>query len=381
MVFCVDTEHASAMRSALAEENQDLVLRDPDWVVRIVGEEPEKERLLEEFRDPERSVPAVATTSRLLSTGVDVEDLTHVVLFRPVGSMVEFKQIIGRGTRLYPEKGKTSFEIVDYVGASEKFNDPDFDGFPDHLTVERIDTEGDVIDTIVDGARAAGDGVEPDTGDGSPRVHEPIPDFRVISGSDDPVPGQSRVKYFIDGDEGFVVESETRLIPSVDSGQLVLTEFGALMRDRIRALGGPDELRREWTHAASRQRLREALAAADVDLDDLVAATGIDDIDPLDALYHLAWNLPARTRTERAKRVREQHDAELRGLERQARAILEGLLQRYEEHGIDDLESLEVFRLQPLRGIGSASELARIVGGPQGLRDQLQLVQEWLYSA
>ena len=130
MVFCVDTEHADEMRRALVVENPDLVAADPEWVVRIVGIEGERERLLEDFTDPDKSSPVVATTSRLLSTGVDVEDLKLVVLFRPIGSMVEFKQIIGRGTRLFPEKGKTSFEIIDYVGATALFEDPSFDGYP-----------------------------------------------------------------------------------------------------------------------------------------------------------------------------------------------------------------------------------------------------------
>lgn len=142
MVFCVDQQHAEDMRRALITANPDLVASDPEWVARIVGSEPEKVRLLEAFTDPESGSPVVATTSRLLSTGVDVEDLKFVVLFRPIGSMVEFKQIIGRGTRLYPPKGKTSFEIVDYVGATAKFDDPAFDGPSIHTTREEVDSSG-----------------------------------------------------------------------------------------------------------------------------------------------------------------------------------------------------------------------------------------------
>lgn len=136
MVFCVDTQHAEDMRQALVMANPARVAADPEWVVRIVGEEGERARLLENFADPERSSPVVATTSRMLSTGIDVEDLKYVVLFRPVGSAVEFKQIIGRGTRLYPDKGKTSFEIIDFVGATSHFADPDFDGYPARIVVD-----------------------------------------------------------------------------------------------------------------------------------------------------------------------------------------------------------------------------------------------------
>lgn len=146
VVFCVDTEHADDMRRALIAENPGLVAADPEWVVRIVGVEGERVRLLENFTDPESNSPVVATTSRLLSTGVDIEDLKFVVLFRPIGSMIEFKQIIGRGTRLYPDKDKTTFEIVDYVGATAHFADPTFDGYPVHITVEEVDDHGEVVE-------------------------------------------------------------------------------------------------------------------------------------------------------------------------------------------------------------------------------------------
>lgn len=381
IVFCVDTEHASEMRRALVEENPDLVGADPEWAVRIVGVEGEKQRLLDDFCDPTRNSPVVATTSRLLSTGVDVEDLTHVVLFRPVGSMIEFKQIIGRGTRLYPEKGKNSFEIVDYVGASAKFNDPAFDGYPAHITVERINEDGEVVeseDPLV-GERPSPEWRE----EAAPAsyVHERPPVFDTESANDDhQLHARLRLKFFVD-DGDFNVESETQLVPDISSGRLVLTEYGAHVRSRIRALGDADAFRREWSQADSRVRMRAALAASGVDLEELVAATGIADIDPLDALHHLAWNLPTRTRAERARRVREAHGSELSALEARARSVLEGLLQRYETHGIGDLENPEVFRLQPLSRLGSVAELSRAAGGADLLRGQLDLLQEWLYSA
>lgn len=378
IVFCVDTEHASEMRRALIDENSDLVRVDPDWVVRIVGVEGEKQRLLDDFCDPTRGIPAVATTSRLLSTGVDVEDLTHVVLFRAVGSMIEFKQIIGRGTRLYPEKGKVAFEIVDYVGASAKFNDPTFDGYPAHVTLERIDATGEVVESI-DGLEDA-ESLEDrqDAAGNGARAQEPDPPVGLDPGSRDGA--NRREKYYVDAGD-FDVESETVLLADSSSGALKLTEYGAFMRDRIRQLGDPETVRREWAHTDSRDRLRAALADAGVDLDELVTAIGIPGIDPLDALHHLAWNLPTRTRSERARRVRETRAVELSGLEARARAVLEGLLQRYEAYGISELETPEVFKLRPLSDLGSVRELAHAIKNPEGLHGQLRLVQEWLYSA
>ena len=384
IVFCVDTDHAADMRRALIDANPDSVRRDPEWVVRIVGVEGERQRLLDDFTDPTRQSPTIATTSRLLSTGVDVEDLTHVVLFRPVGSMIEFKQIVGRGTRLYPDAGKTSFEIVDYVGATEKFNDIGFDGYPARNTVERIDSEGLTVDTTVEepipGVDLDGPGgtplVEPD----GPFVNEPEPTFAVESGGQSVNPDEVRRKYYVDNGD-FDVVSETRLVPSTSSGRLELTEYGTFVRDRIRALGDAEDLRRIWAQADSRRRLRDALKADGIDLRELVEAAGTPDADPLDALYHLAWNLPARTRSERVRNVREAHHDELRNLSQRARSLLEGLLERYEVHGVADLETTGVFQLEPLSRIGSVSELAHAAGGPARLREQLSLVQEWLYSA
>lgn len=171
MIFCVDAQHADDMRQALVNANPDLVAADPEWAVRIVGVEGEKTRLLEAFCDPRQDSPVVATTSRLLSTGIDVPDLKYVVIFRAVGSIVEFKQIVGRGTRLYPDKDKTSFEIVDFVGATRHFEDPDFDGYPVRI----------ICDPPLEGGGS-------DEG-GDAAVHEPEPPFVVHNPGDPDVGG------------------------------------------------------------------------------------------------------------------------------------------------------------------------------------------------
>jgi type I restriction enzyme R subunit len=143
IVFCVDSEHAEQMRMALHEANADLTRQYPHYVARIVSDEGDVgQEHLSSFVDPERVSPAVATTSKLLSTGVDIPTCRNIVLFRPVGSTVEFKQIIGRGTRLFPDQDKLWFQIIDYAGATAHFADPDFDGLPELVTEEEIDEEG-----------------------------------------------------------------------------------------------------------------------------------------------------------------------------------------------------------------------------------------------
>jgi len=378
IVFCVDTEHADEMRRALVAENADLVAADPEWVVRIVGVEGEKERLLGDFTDPDKASPVVATTSRLLSTGVDVEDLKFVVLFRPVGSMVEFKQIIGRGTRLFPDKGKTSFEIIDYVGATVLFEDPAFDGYPTDITREVVDADGEVVgaDAVAPDAQAPV-GTEPLD---DPWVEEPVPAFAVLNppGAEPGTP-PGRKLYVDDGD--FSVVGEARLVPDVASGRLLLTEYGAWVRERVAAEGDEETLRERWSQAPSRHALAASLAAQGIDVAGLVDAAGLTDSDPLDALLQVAWNRPARTRSERVRQVREQHTAELAAQTADARAVLEGLLARYEEFGVTDLETTEVFRLAPLGELGSPVDLARVFGGGEALRAQLDRVQAWLYAA
>lgn len=381
VVFCVDVEHANDMRAALIAENPDLVLRDPEWCVRIVGVEGEKDRLLEDFTDPTRASPVVATTSRLLSTGVDIEDLKFVVLFRPVGSQIEFKQIIGRGTRLYPEKDKRSFEIVDYVNASTHFEDPGFDGFPMHITTEVIDGDGDVVESRVVTPESTEDGSDEDP-DFEPPYSEDENGHQApvgpISDSGPPADPARRKLYVDEG--AFHVEAEALLIPSVTGKRLRLTEYGQLVRYRLQAVGTEGEIKRHWATATSRHQLLAELAMAGVDVDALTDQAVAEGTDPLDILMHVAWNAPMRTRAERARGVREQHAIEIEAMSDQARRIFEGLLQRYELYGVEELETLEVLRQEPLRSIGSPVELARAVGGRAGLVGQLSRAQEWLYA-
>lgn len=385
MVFCVDQEHAEDMRSALVRANADLVQHDPEWVVRIVGSEPERVRLLEAFTDPESRSPVVATTSKLLSTGVDVQDLKYVVLFRPVGSIVEFKQIIGRGTRLYPDKGKASFEIIDYVGATRHFADPDFDGFPLHITHETVDSDGEVIDE--EGEPTGEDAESPaDGADGGDRVAEPRPDFEPSdpeseSAGEQEGVGRPRRKLYVD-EGAFEVLAESTQVPDTSTGQLRLTEYGDYVADHVRLVAGTaDELSARWAAGPSREQITAYLTSRGVDLAELVAAEELPSCDPLDVLIQLAWNVAPRTRAERVRRVRDEHHADLEQLSDRARAVLAGLLDRYASHGIADMTSIEVLHVEPLRSLGSSVEIAREFGGAAGYHLRVDDLQRWLYSA
>jgi len=385
MVFCVDQEHAEQMRSALVEANPDLVAADPEWVVRIVGSEGERVRLLEAFTDPESPSPVVATTSKMLSTGVDVPDLRYVVIFKPVGSMVEFKQIIGRGTRLYPEAGKTFFEIIDYVGATGHFKDPEFDGYPQHVRVETIDSSGSVLSIDGEAVPAENEGDErlPET-----HVREPFPDFIAGGSSDDEGldagldqnPPLARKRYVVEGE--FAVIAEGHYVADTSTGRLRLTEYAEYVASEVRSLfQTPGKLTALWADGVSREDVIEILSQRGVDMSELAEQAGMSKADPLDVLVALAWDVAAPTRAERSRRAREAHHEELAERSDLAKAVLGALLDRYEENGIEDVTSGEALRLPPIDHLGSPVEIAAAFGGPAAFHAQVDELQRWLYSA
>lgn len=383
IVFCYDVEHAEQMRRDLVALAPDWTREDPEWVVRITGDEGEKRRLIQDLSDPDRDSPLVATTSRLLATGIDVEDLKYVVIMRPVGSQVEFKQIVGRGTRLYPEKGKTSFEIIDFVGASQHFQDPDFDGYPVHTIVQTVDGDGEAIDVAVEPSDLDGGGVG--------GVEEPTPAFTVgdpapggseggvEAGMDGDPPQRVRTRYVVDAGD-FEVLAEALQVPDTSTGKLVLTEYGTYVAEKVRGLApSVTALAQLWADPQSRADAVARLKVAGVD-EDLLSRVDADGVDPFDLLLHLAWNQPARTRAERAKRVREGHHAELAERSETARKVLEALLQRYVEVGIDDVTSPEVLNLPTISQLGSRRDVVAAFGGGEGWQRALEDLQSWIYS-
>lgn len=396
IVFCYDTDHAYRMVDAMANLAPDWTRADPEWVVRITGKDEEKTRLIEDLSDPDRDSPLVAVTSRLLATGVDVEDLQYVVIVRPVGSQVEFKQIVGRGTRLYPEKGKTDFEVIDFVGASEHFSDPDFDGFPTvvHPVLVGPDgteapTDGDVdggLDGDVDGAP-----------DGHPWVSEPEPPFTVDGppgagapgdgwdgggsgpGDESGTGGGHRPHRHVVSVAGVSMIADSLYVTDTSTGRLVLTEYGDFVAGRVRALAGsPTALAERWSRRADRDQIIASLRAEGVEPSTLPGADAAD-VDLLDVLAKLAWDQPVRTRAERVRRVRERHFEDVAESSQMARRVLDALLARYEASGIDDAISREALELPPLADLGSRREVASALG-EGGWPGTVERLQRWIYS-
>lgn len=365
IVFCVDSEHAEQMHMALHEANEDLTRQYPHYVARIVSDEGDVgAEHLGNFVDPESETPVIATTSRLLSTGVDIPTCRNIVLFKPIGSMVEFKQIIGRGTRLAPDHDKLWFQIIDYTGATALFADPDFDGVPEAITEESIDSEGHEVE--------------------SRSVSEPDPEEEraqeAVSTPEELERAGAR-KYYVDGGE-VLVTAESMYVLDPDGTGLRVVSYTDYAAEQVRRLyPHARDLRARWRTHAGRDEVTSELAQRGVALDELAERSGLADADPFDLLVHIAWNGALATRRDRVSRLKLERAAFLAGFAPEARAVLEALLEKYGEHGVEQLDDLAVLEVPPLAGFGSPIEIAQRFGGPRALREAVERLADLLYAA
>jgi type I restriction enzyme R subunit len=366
IIFCVDAEHAGQMRQALINANADMVRRHPDYAVRIVSDEGEAGRLyLGDFADPERETPILATTARLLSTGVDLPTVCNIVLFKPIGSIVEFKQIIGRGTRLYPDEDKLTFEIIDYSGATALFADPEFDGPPEAPPlVEEIDQEGNTV--------------------GASEVAEPEPAYDGQPGDADPdgLEDAGARKFYVDEGATAYIAAEGFYLPDSESGRLRLVEYSDYLASEVRRLyPSSGALRDAWRVRPGREETVSALAARGVSLEEAADRLGLQDMDAVDLLVHIAWNGPTITRGQRVRRLRTDRRSFFEVFAPEARTVLEDLLDKYAEHGISQLDDLRVLEVPPLDRHGSVVDIASRFGGSEKLRSAIADMEELLYAA
>jgi len=368
IVFCVDQEHADEMRRALNNLNTDLVRQHTDYVCRVTSDEGQIGRgHLSRFQDVERQTPVILTTSQMLTTGVDAPTVQNVVLLRVINSMTEFKQIIGRGTRVRDEYGKLFFSILDYTGSATRlFADPDFDGDPVIETEQPIDESGEPTDdeTIV---------TPEDEGPGEDVIVDPLP---PNEGGD-----EERRKFYFDGGQ---VEIAAHLVYELDPDgtQLRVVQFTDYTAEKVRTLyGNAAELRTEWANPAQRAGIIEKLAERGIDFDQLAEAANQPDADPLDLLCHLAFNAPLRTRRERAQRLRSERRDFFDQYGPEARQVLDELLDKYTEHGTAQFLIPDILELPPINRHGNVIEIARRFGGEENLLVAVHRLQSLLYAA
>ncbi len=370
VVFCVNQDHAERMRNALLNENTDLVKTHLDYVVQITSDQGTVGQAhLDSFADTEKDYPVIAITSHLLSTGVDLPTVKNVVIFKPIGSMTMFKQIIGRGTRVYEDADKFSFDIIDYSGATVLFADPEFDGPPERVDRETIDEQGEVVEELVV--------AEPEPPYGDTASHGELDEADIESRAD-------RVFYVGDEEKVWVVgEALYELDPVTRKPKLM--EYWDFVADTVRSLfqgtHAASQLCAKWADPVARKELTDELASRGIDASDLEERTGLGGTDTLDILVHVAWNHPLVTRHERVRRARRNHAQFFEQFRPEARQVLDELLAKYARHGVDELNDLAVLEVPPLDGLGSPTEIARRFGGAEALEDALVELQKCLYVA
>lgn len=363
IVFCEDIDHAARMRQALSNANADLCATQPKYVVQITGDNTEGKLELDNFIDPEKTYPVIATTSKLMSTGVDAQTCKLIVLDQSIKSMTLFKQIIGRGTRLREDLGKTWFTILDFKRATELFADPTFDGDPVQVyepkpgqPVAPPDPEPqDLLDPIVDG----------------PPGEAPLGPF----GGD---PGDGEPKKYVLGSNVTVAVARERVQYLNAEGKLITESLRDYTRINLtRQYDSLDKFLQAWSDADRKAALLEELENQGVLIDALAEEVG-KEFDPFDLLLHVAYDMPLLNRRERVRRVRQRNVFTQYGPA--ARKVIDALLDKYADEGIETLESDDVLRLQPISDLGSPVELVRSFGGRQPYVDALQTLARELYA-
>jgi type I restriction enzyme R subunit len=367
IVFCEDIDHAARMRQALANANADICKDHPRYVVQITGDNAEGKAQLDNFIDPEKQYPVIATTSKLMSTGVDAQTCKLIVLDQNIKSMTLFKQIIGRGTRINEHHGKTWFTILDFKRATELFADKDFDGEP----VQIYEPQGD--QSVEPADNTPGD--LPGTGDGQ------LPEGSVLPPGSGPTgnpPGEPVKKYVI-GNNVTVVVARERVQYLDAHGKLVTESLRDYTRINLRKqYDSLDAFLQTWQQADRKAALIEELECQGVLLSAL--AEEVDkDLDPFDLLLHVAYDQPYLTRKERARRVKQRNVFTQYGPV--ARKVLDALLDKYADEGITAIESSEVLKIQPFTSIGSPVELVKSFGGRPQFLGAVQALERELYAA
>ena len=365
IIFCVDQEHATRMRQALINENAELVNQNHRYVMRITGDDPEGQAELGNFIDPESKYPVLVTTSRLLSTGVDVQTCRLIVLDREVGSMTEFKQILGRGTRVHDDTRKFYFTLMDFRGATNHFADPDFDGEPVQIY------EPDEGDPIV----PPDDVPPPDDGD-DPIPPEPGEDETIIYVPPTPYPLDSPRKIYVDGIDATVIAERVEYLD--EYGKLVTESLRDFTRKALKKrFASLDDFLRRWKAAERKQAIVEELEAEGLVLDAIAEELG-KELDPFDLICHVAFDAKPLTRRERAANVKKRDVFNKYG--EQARAVLDALLAKYADQGVFNLDDVSVLRIPPLTELGTPVQLINAFGGKDKFVAAVHDLQAALYQ-
>lgn len=371
IVFCDNIDHAERMRQALVNENADLVAQNSKYVMRITGDNEEGKAELDNFIFPESKYPVIATTSKLMTTGVDAQTCKLIVLDQRIQSMTEFKQIIGRGTRINEDYDKYYFTIIDFKKATELFADPDFDGDP----VQVYEPKGDDSPVPPDEGEASStqDGFTYPPAEESPwtSVAEPRPGEegsgirRYVVANVEVKVASERVQYF-DANGKLITESLKDY-----TRKALAKEFSSL-----------DDFLRRWNKAEKKQAIIDELANEGVFFEALAEEIGRQsgkEFDPFDLVCHVAWDQPPLTRKERAEQVKKRDYFSRYG--EQAQRVLQALLEKYSDEGLGPIEETQILTIAPFTSIGTPMEIIRAFGGLDHYQSAISELEQALYGS
>lgn len=371
--FCTDIDHANRMRRALANENSDLVSENPKYVMKITGDDDEGKAELENFITPSEKYPTLVTTSKLLTTGVDCKTCEFIVIDSEINSMIEFKQILGRGTRIREDYGKMYFTLIDFRDVSRLFADKDFDGDP--VRIKEVDTDEipDEDDEIIDDNPLDEEWNEDTTYD--------IPGDDNNTGSgfiNDPFgEGESRKKYYVNDVEVMIINDRVQYYGA--DGKLITESLMNYTKKNIRKeFATLDEFIRRWTEIEKKEELRLHFEEEGIFLEDLIDEVG-KDMDIFDLVCHVAFDMPALTRKERANNVKKRNY--FGKYNEKARIVLEKLLDKYSNEGIENIEDIKVLKLPDFQEVGTQLEIVKkVFGGKKEYEKAVKELVKELYT-
>ena len=374
IVFCVDTEHAARMRQALINENQERFQQNERYIMRITGDDAEGAAQLSNFIDPEAPYPVIVTTSRLLSTGVDAQTCRLIVLDRAVGSMTEFKQIVGRGTRVHEESKKYYFTILDFRKATSHFADKNFDGDPVQIYEPAA---GDPLDPPdAPPVSDADDPLAPQPSAEETIVDDPKPDVTIKT------IGEAPAKYYIRGKPVAIVAERIEYLDA--QGRLVTESLRDYSKRAIQSrFTSLDAFLQRWQGEARKQAVIDELAEEGLLLFPLLEEVGRD-LDPFDLICYVAYDQPPLTRRQRVAKWQRRGGLQQTVFTQygdQARAVLTALLQKYQDEGVvTSLDDPKILRLAPFSTMGTPLQLVNSFGGRPGFETAVHELQRALYE-
>jgi type I restriction enzyme, R subunit len=364
IVFCTDIDHANRMRQALINENADLVAKHWNYCVKITGDDDVGKRELDNFTDVEERFPVIATTSKMLTTGIDTKMVKFIVLESNIGSMTEFKQIIGRGTRIRENDGKVFFTVMDFRKATNHFADPDFDGDPVQIYNPEIDDP--ITPPDVTGEDIEAQGLDPEE---FANQLSSTPDISMDT-------DETEIKKYYVNNVKVSVASERVQYYGKD-GKLITESLKQYSKDNIlREYTTLNGFKEKWNNTSKKEELISELAENGILIEALREEVGYD-IDAFDLICHIAFDQPPLTRKERADNVKKRNYFSKYG--EQAREVLESLLEKYVKDGVASIEDGSVLKLTPLSELGSPVELVRAFGKKADYENAVQELEKEIY--